>query len=1467
MEEELALRNRLALFMICCFIMTLVSPAVYGAESGGAGQSKSADGQASPFADLSGHWANPAAMHMQALKLMNGYEDGHFRPNQAISRAELVTVLDRIFGFAGQGSDSFEDITDGDWYYNAMMRANGSDIIQGSDAKHLSPGAPVTREDAAVLIDRAFQLSQGSEHSSRLHQFSDYEAVSEYAEKALTYLMVENVINGYNGKLSPKAPITRAETAKLLAAMVADVIRSTGVYDAANVKGNLIVRSPGVTLRNVVVQGNLLLAEGIGEGAVTLDGVTVTGSVIVNGGRSIHLQNVKLNEMVIGISGTPGEVQFTDGSEAAKVTVLQEAIVEVSSDSSIDTLTVGSQADGTVLRSEGAIHELIVNANLVMVNDKEVAAGMRMSIQPKESAPDSGTGTSQQPTNPLREKPVPSTTIPDNQWELIWNDEFNGPAIDSSKWSVMDTGLVYNNELQYYSPNNTGIVKENNRSVLQIEAKKGGDGGKDYSSGKLISMGKGDWTYGKVVVRAKLPVQQGMWPAIWMMPTDEAHYGGWPASGEIDIMELIGGEQNKSRVYSTLHFDSKQPDGSHGHDQGSMTLPAGQTFADDYHDFQVEWLPGVIRFYVDGKLHHEVNEWQTKAPGQPEYYTYPAPFDRPFYLILNLAVGGDWPGSPNSDFESETMKVDFVRVYSYKDLANWPDVTGNPPSPVQKREPQQDGNLLYNHDFAGSASADGVPNEWQFIENASGAGSAVVVDDAGKGKAAQVTIDSAGTESYSIQLTQMPMYVEKNKKYKVTFDAKASANRNIMSKVTQFQKNWTNYSGEHIFALTANWQSYEYTFNMRSATDNNARFEFNLGLNDATVSLANVRLIELGDADPLPEVPVERTALPDGNLIYNGTFDQGKDRLAFWSSSIAANADADISVNNFLKFPIMERQLVVQVKDTHGDPNSVALVQPGLKLEANATYGVYFEAKADSPRSFEIDLVSSGGHAVHIPQGKQTQLGTELRAYAGEIVIGDGASAAESELRLLFGGDTGTAYVDNVRLVKRGAPIAVDGYAHAPAAQAWVMQGLQLENSSEGGKHVAYMDEGDLLQFKVEAARDGEYVVSARMASGESRSHVSFRVKDEQGGVVAQSEISLGDTGGWQTYRTIYFPAVSLEAGRSYYIDFEGANYNTLWIDISENKIVNGKLVEDISDWELVPSEAETLRNEDGDLLISLTGASAQWWDELLQQGNLRLEAGKHYRLEFDAFASEDKSLQVVLSQNGGEFTKYLEKAALIGKMKQRYSYTFGMDGLLDPAAVLAFGLGNNTASGGAHTVSIGNVLLFEVNPAGDQGGQPINVNLISNGNFSRGTEEWMAYAAGDSSQLAIQAASGRLQAAIGSAGDNPWDRQVIHEGFAIKQGSRYTLTFKAKADHARKLGIGIGWVDAANNYQWHGYFGQQVELTDKEQLFTFTFDAMDDSYANARISFDMGNLMGDRDGQNTITLSDVSLVNIGSVK
>ncbi|WP_160032069.1 carbohydrate binding domain-containing protein [Paenibacillus sp. An7] len=1479
------MKKGLACIVTGCLTASLFFPTFSGAEGvdnqvKGDLQAKSLQASV-PYKDLGSSWSQSAVLRMQNMDLLQGYADGTFKPNHEINRAEFVMILDRVFGFTGgTETHSFTDVTAGDWYYDALTRANGSGIIQGTDVDRLSPKQPITREEAAVMVDRAFQLSSGVEDEKELSKFHDANDISNYTKKALTFLTSNHIMKGYQGKLNPKFPITRAETASLLAAMIADIKTSPGTYESS-VGGNLIVRSSDVTLKNTIIKGNLLLTEGIGEGSVVLQGVTVTGSVIVKGGgsHSIDISDSKLNRIVIDKSGEPVSVKIKEGSNVQEITVMQKASVELSSDSSIDSLTVLTKANHTQINSKGKINKLKVDAANVVVNGETVKPGFVTSIkgestqpvpsQPGNSTTDSSTSspsspggqTPSVPDSPSNEKPP--TTIPDEDWKLVWNDEFNGPVIDDTKWTVQDTGLVYNNELQYYSPNNTRIVKDEDRSVLQIEAKREEKSGQKFTSGKLISMGKGDFTYGKVVVRAKLPKEQGMWPAFWMMPTDEAHYGGWPASGEIDIMELIGGEDSHNKIYSTLHYDSVKSDGSHGHDQGSITLPDGESFADDYHDFQVEWLPGMIRFSVDGKVHHEVTNWQTKAPGQPEYYTFPAPFDRPFYLILNLAVGGDWPGSPNDDFTSEAMNVDFVRVYSYDKLDKWPDVTTNPIEPEAQREPQKGGNQIYNDQFLDGTETNGVPQKWQFITNEGGSGSVKVVEDKEKGKAVQVTIDKEGTQNYSVQLTQMPIYVKKNKKYKIEFDAKASADRTISSKVTQFEKSWTNYSGDHPFEITTEWKTYDYTFDMRDGTDNNARFEFNLGLDNDTVLISNVKLSEVGEADPLT---VERKPLPDGNYIFNGTFDQGKNRLGFWSSHIAENAVADISVNNFLKFPIMERQLVVDVKKTNGDSEQVVVTQGELKLEANTTYGYSFEAKADAPHTVNIDLISSGADSKQSHQSQSIQLGKDLKTYTGEIRIGDIEPDTTSTFRLLFGSSTGKVYVDNVRLTKRGNPISVDGYAHIPATEAWSMQGLQLENSDEGGQHISHMEEGDLLQYKINVAADADYVISARMASAKDDSSIRFSVKDEEGSTVVQSVYALGNTGSWQKYNTVYFPAVSLKAGKNYYVDFEGKDYNTRWVDISQNKVKDGKLALAEGNWEKTPEKLVTSDADGGGVLIHLPGTSKNWWDVLLQQRQIKLDEGKTYRLAFEASASSPKSVQAVVSQNEGDYTKYMEEKIELTESTQQYAYTFTMNGASDPAAVLAFGLGD-PSSIGDHTVSIHNVSLIEVNPSADQGGQPVNVNLISNGDFSKGTDGWFTYVNGDAKELQISAGDQKLQAKIGTVGQNPWDRQVINEGFGIQPNSKYKLTFKAKTDKPRVMNIGIGWVDAASNYEWHGFFGDKVDLTTEEQLFTFTFNTKENGYGNTRISLDMGNISGAEDGNTIITLSDVSLFNMGSAE
>lgn len=241
-------------------------------------------------------------------------------------------------------------------------------------------------------------------------------------------------------------------------------------------------------------------------------------------------------------------------------------------------------------------------------------------------------------------------------WELVWNDEFDGANVDLSKWEFeVNARGGGNNELQYYVTNNARLRD----GLLVIEARKerhtGPEGTRDYTSSRLRTKGKGDWLYGRFETRAKLPQGKGVWPAIWMLPTDE-RYGGWPHSGEIDIMELVGHEPNK--VYGTLHYS--RPGGRHTF-TGTNTVLAAGTFADEFHLFRLDWEPGVMRWYVDDRLYQTQTNWQSRAK------SFPAPFDQRFHLILNLAVGGNWPGKPDATTVfPQAMQVDYVRVYRRK---------------------------------------------------------------------------------------------------------------------------------------------------------------------------------------------------------------------------------------------------------------------------------------------------------------------------------------------------------------------------------------------------------------------------------------------------------------------------------------------------------------------------------------------------------------------------------------------------------------------------------------------------------------------------------------------------------------------------------------------------------------------------------------------------------------------------------
>lgn len=236
-------------------------------------------------------------------------------------------------------------------------------------------------------------------------------------------------------------------------------------------------------------------------------------------------------------------------------------------------------------------------------------------------------------------------------WELVWQDEFAGEEIDLTRW-VFDRGGngFGNNELQYYSNRPENAFIEDGKLVIQALEER--HMGRNYTSAKLWTQALSSWQYGRIDIRAKLPYGQGIWPAFWMLP-DSAQYGGWPSSGEIDIMEMVG--HQPAIVHGTLHYGESV--GSHVYTGTSCMLEDG-IFADDFHTFSIIWEAEAITWYVDGIPYARQTDWHTgNAP-------YPAPFDQPFYLIMNMAIGGDWPGNPDETTEfPQRLEVDYVRIY------------------------------------------------------------------------------------------------------------------------------------------------------------------------------------------------------------------------------------------------------------------------------------------------------------------------------------------------------------------------------------------------------------------------------------------------------------------------------------------------------------------------------------------------------------------------------------------------------------------------------------------------------------------------------------------------------------------------------------------------------------------------------------------------------------------------------------
>ncbi len=701
--------------------------------------------------------------------------------------------------------------------------------------------------------------------------------------------------------------------------------------------------------------------------------------------------------------------------------------------------------------------------------------------------------------------------ISEGGYTLKWQDEFDGEELNRDDWNVElhEPGWV-NAELQEYVDSEENIFIRDGKLVLHPIQTKNEDGTYSYTSGRVNTQNKHDFTYGLFVARAKVPTGMGYLPAFWMMPQDENLYGQWPRCGEIDIMEVHGSDT--STTYGTVHYGNP-----HNQNQGTYAAD-GVDFASDFHEFAVEWLPGELIWYVDGVEFYRTSEWYSATEGQGTI-TYPAPFDQPFHVILNLAVGGSWVGYPDdATFQSSDYEIDYVRIYQKEE--GYDDSNVQPPV----KEPVFDGELenkdyIVNGDFSQTDGdtpvavneTSGADTGWTFLTAQNGEAQAEIKD-----QEIYIQTDNAGDVDYSVQLVQPNLPMQKGAKYKVSFDAFADEERTMQTKISAPDYNYAVYWGPETVNLTAEKQTFAYEFQMTGDDDANGRLEFNMGAAGSTadIHISNVKVEKTGFEEISEDT--SRTVLADGNYVYNGSFQEGDAHMGNWE--LESLDGTEISVTDLAD----GRRLKIVAPESVSEENPVTISQRELALTAG-DYALTFDAQGESGKQL---LVSAAGSEYTEAFDGNAQKFTHTFTFAG-----DEAAAGSRDIVFKISAP-GTYYLDNIRLeedslIKNGSFNAgfagYEPYVDGSAAASYVVDSLKEENAADFGIE----DTGDqdwkiqLKQNNVEMEKDQWYRLSLDAKSTADRKMMYAIQRDgskhnDDWTPYCQETVDL--TGDWQTF-------------------------------------------------------------------------------------------------------------------------------------------------------------------------------------------------------------------------------------------------------------------------------------------------------------------------------------------------------------
>ncbi len=845
-------------------------------------------------------------------------------------------------------------------------------------------------------------------------------------------------------------------------------------------------------------------------------------------------------------------------------------------------------------------------------------------------------------------------------YKLVWADEFEGTELNMDDWNYEyhEPGWV-NAEWQEYVDAEENIYLEDGNLIIQPVKTVDEGGNAYYTSGRINTQNKHDFQYGRFEMRGKVPDGKGFLPAFWMMPTDESFYGQWPKCGEIDIMEVLG--DDTTTAHGTLHFGEP-----HTQRQGTYKLTEGD-FSSEYHVFACEWEPGEIRFYIDDELYFTENDWFTKRNGFGEV-TYPAPYDQPFYLILNVAVGGSWVGYPDETTrfdENARMVVDYVRVYQKE---SYDENVDKPIKDVVLRDPDETGNYVVNGDFAVNESVTD-DKDWSFKTALGGVGQASVSDGE-----LHITTTNAGTADYSIQMVQPQIPLEKGYQYRVSFDAYADETRTIITGVTAPDLNYIRYMADTTVDLSISKQSYSYTFDMTSDSDPNGRVEFNLGNqgSTATVHIDNVRIEKVKVIEIAEET---KSVLPDGNYVYNGSFNEGSNRMAYWMvESNCAGANVSVTNSNLV------RELKVEVPATVAAIDQVIVKQTPVALSGGKTYKLTFSAYATEAKNVQARVA---GKTFDIP------LTTEKQMYS--YMINTEADLNGTALEFLLG-TSGITYLDDVRIQEDGMIVNGDFVNGMVGWEAYVNETAKVSYGVD-----ELTEKNIAMSFTIEDTGDQDWKIQLKQNNIKLEEGKCYRIKFDARSTIdrtimyaLQRDGSSDDnwipysetqkidvTSAYQTYEHVFKMTNATDEKTILSISMGAVNgiqitdKHTVYIDnvtleevpeselpttpevpAGENMIANGDFANAEANWEkaiTAPGAAE-VSFSDGKAVYDISNVGIADWNVQLKQAGLTLEQGADYELSFTVKSSEARTIKAALLSGAPSYTWYGGTDAILEK-------------------------------------------------------------------------------------------------------------------------------------------------------------------------------------------------------------------------